>query len=333
MVWMIVVALLVVAALVLAYLSALPAEYQVSRTRLFDQSQQQLFDKIRDFRSWPAWSPWLIHEPDTHLEYSDNCDQQGGYYSWDGRLIGAGRLTHSRFDEPRRIEQQIEFTRPFKSVCQVSFEFRDREGQTELCWSMQGRMPLLFRFMTARTVAMIEKDYDLGLAMLAGHLDSSVAHPRLVFNGATQLQPQQCLCQPFQGDLQAMIATMEAAFPRLVDYVQQHGELSAPPRVAYHRVDMEKMYFVCDMAAPLAAEIAPGEYQLKTLDGGVYYQVTLTGDYQFLELAWYSAMAHVQMLKLKPDSHRPSLEVYENDPRQLTDSNDWITSLYIPIKG
>ncbi|MCW8885460.1 MAG: SRPBCC family protein, partial [Motiliproteus sp.] len=164
MVWIIVIVVLVIGAIGIAYLANLPGEYQISRSRIYDLSPQQLFDKIRDFRSWPQWSPWLIHEPGTHLEYSADCDQEGGYYSWDGQYVGAGKLTHLRFQTPQRIEQEIEFTRPFKSVCQVSFHFTERDEGTELTWSMQGRMPFLFRFMTAKTVAMITKDYDLGLA-------------------------------------------------------------------------------------------------------------------------------------------------------------------------
>lgn len=92
------------------------------------------------------------------------------------------------------------------------------------------------------------------------------------------------------------------------------------------------MQFVCDMAIPVVEEIEPGEYQLKTLGGGRFYKVSVRGDYKFLDLAWYSAMAHVQMLKLKYDKNRASLEVYENDPEQVETSNDVLTTLYIAIK-
>ncbi len=333
MVWIVFVMVLVVIAAGLIWLMSQEADYEVRRSRLFDQDVEQLFDKIRDFRSWPDWSPWLMHEPDTRLEYSDNCDQEGGYYNWDGQRIGAGRLTHVRFERPGKIEQQIQFTRPFKSVCQVSFEFTEKDGSTEVCWSMKGRMPFLFRFMTRKTVAMISQDYDLGLAMLAGQLDPTTDHPRIEFHEQSLLEPRDCLCEGFSGGIEAMQSTMQAGFPRLMEYAQQQGDIMGPPLTVYHHADPEKMQFVCDMAVPVNSDIRPGSYSLKPVGGGSYFRVTLNGNYQFLGLAWYSAMAHVRMLKLKLDRSRPSLEVYENDPREQSDSNEWLTTLYIPVRS
>jgi hypothetical protein len=43
-------------------------------------------------------------------------------------------------------------------------------------------------------------------------------------------------------------------------------------------------------------------------------------------------MSHLRMYKLKQDSARPSLEVYENDPESVTHSNEIRTTLYIPLR-
>ena len=58
----------------------------------------------------------------------------------------------------------------------------------------------------------------------------------------------------------------------------------------------------------------------------------MTGSYDFPELAWYSAMSHIRMLKLKMDASRLSLEVYENDPETVARTNDIRTTLYLPIR-
>jgi len=42
-----------------------------------------------------------------------------------------------------------------------------------------------------------------------------------------------------------------------------------------------------------------GEYALKDLGDGRFYKVCLKGGYEFLESAWYAAIAHLKMLKLK----------------------------------
>ena len=207
----------------LVYLFCLDGKYEVKRTKLINSDIDAAFDKIRDFRSWQDWSPWLIHEPDTKLKFGENCDQEGGYYTWDGNLVGAGMLRHVSFNAPHRIDQQIEFTRPFKSICKVSFEFQEKGNQTAVTWAMCGEMPFLFRFMTRKTVDMISKDYDLGLAMLAGQLDSNAEFPRIYFDGETNLKRKYSLCKNFEGGLAAMESTMKVEFPNLVAHIETNN--------------------------------------------------------------------------------------------------------------
>ena len=77
--------IVILIAIPLIYLATLDGNYKVRRSLEIAAGQQTLFDKIRDFKSWSDWSPWLMHEPDTILAFSDTPDQEGGWYSWDGK--------------------------------------------------------------------------------------------------------------------------------------------------------------------------------------------------------------------------------------------------------
>lgn len=318
---------------VLVYLATLPGEYLVRRSLLMSVDRQAVFDKVRDLRSWKDWSPWLLHEPGTLLQFSDGASREGGSYTWNGQRVGAGKLTHVRFDGLNRIEQRIEFTRPFKSVCDVWWEFDDVNNQTEVTWCMRGRMPFLFRFMTNMTRMMIEKDYDLGLAMLRGQLDPNAERPVISFDGVIEREAQTVLTIPFKGGISSMVTAMERGFPALEYYVAEIGQRPVAPQfAAYYKVDTKSMYFECDMALPVAAETPAGEFERKELGGGRYFRVSVQGSYDFLESAWYSTMSHMRMYKLKQDKSRPTLEVYENDPRETRHSNDVRTTLYVPLR-
>lgn len=317
----------------IVYLATLEGSYTVTESRLINADINTVFDKVADFKSWPDWSPWLIHEPETILQYSDNYQQQGGYYTWDGKMIGAGKLTHESLQKPHVINQRLEFSRPFKSVCQVSFSLAEQQGQTEITWEMRAKMPFLFRFMTRKTKYMISQDYKFGLAMLAGQLDSNAESPHLTFDGTTRLDSIHALSSAFAGDIKEMEKTMQAEFPQLLNFIEhQPGDVAGAPFTAYHKVDLKTMHFICDMAVPVTKEQPAGRYQLKNFGDGRYYKVSLKGSYEFLEQAWNSAHAHVNMLKLKTNPCIPALEVYENDPEQVTHSNDILTTIYIPIK-
>lgn len=325
--------LLIIIVAAVIYLATLDGQYSIRRTQLIDADINVVFDKIKDLKSWTDWSPWLIHEPDTHLEYSENYNQEEGFYTWEGRYIGKGRLTHVKLDQPNAIQQKLEFIKPFKSICDVGFEFSEKAGKTEITWYMDGKMPFLFRFMTEKTRDMISKDYDFGLAMLKGILQADADHPVLTFDGEVTREPVYVLCEGFSGGVKAMEEAMKQGFPKLMNYItEQQGDIISNPLTAYHKSNPKTMQFVCDMAIPVAEGINAGDFQLKTLAGGRFYKVTLKGGYQFLELAWHSAMGHVCMYKLKLDKSRACLEVYENNPELIKECNELITTLYIAIK-
>lgn len=328
------IALAAAAGAVLFYLSRLEGKYVVRRSLSMNVDRQRVFDKVRDFTSWHQWSPWLLHEPDARVEFSEHPEQEGGSYSWDGKRIGAGTLSHMRFEAPALIEQRIAFIRPFRAVNRVWWEFAEQDGRTEVTWGMEGEMPFPLRFMTAMTRQMIAKDYDLGLALLRGVLDPAAERPCLTFLGETVVAPREALTIPFAGPLAAMVAAMQEGFSRLEAHLKQSGgEMTGHPFTAYHKVDPKTMYFECDMAVPVSPASDAGDFARKTLGGGRYFQVQLTGSYDFLELAWFSAMAHVRMRGLKYDRTRPALEVYENDPRAVDGSNAILTTLLVPVKG
>lgn len=326
--------LAVILAIPLLYLATLDGNYTVRRSLEIGASRKTVFDKIRDFKSWADWSPWMMHEPEAALVYSDDPDQAGGWYTWDGRTIGSGKLIHEKFTGEEKIEQRIEFKRPFKSVCRVWWELERKDDSTTLVhWNMAGKMPFLFRFMAKKMPEYIGKDYETGLYLLRGELESGAEVPRLSFIGPVELPDQTALTIHFDGHLDDMKKAMMEGFPRLGNYVDENGITATGfPFCIYHKVDLRKMHFNCDMALPVPAETTSGELDVKTYTGGRYYKTTLQGSYEFLELAWYQAYSHLQMQKIKPESGRAALEMYEVDPAAVSHTNELITSIYIPIK-
>ncbi len=329
--------LIVVAAIIaipLLYLTTQDGRFTVRRSLPIAVAPKAVFDAIRDLRSWPEWSPWLMHEPDTRLTYSDAPDTEGGWYHWDGRLVGAGRLTHERFTGEQRIDQRIEFERPFKSVNRVWWELEaQQDGTTLVHWNMAGRMPFLFRFMAKRIPDIIGKDYLTGLYLLRARLLPDAEAPRIRFEGLQEIPEQTALTLPFEGHIDAMKQAMMEGFPRLGDYVKaQRLTPTGPPFAVYRKIDPRNLHFSGDMAIPVRADTASSEFVVKTVPGGRYYRITLKGSYDFLDLAWHQAYIHLRMLKLKPHHRRASLELYENDPTAVAHSNEIVTSILIPIR-
>jgi hypothetical protein len=313
----------------LVYLACQKGHFHVRRSLEIDATVEAVFDAVLDFKSWPLWSPWLMHEPDTHLDYSEKGDVEGGYYSWNGRVIGAGKVTHLEIRPARAIHQQIEFQRPFKSVNQVNWEFEKIGDRTLVTWEMHGKMPFLWRFMAKRMEPMIARDYELGLALLGGYLNEAMSHPQLDFIGAEDLQQFHYWAIPCNGNLRQLEAARRSSIETLRSSPASRIGLSL---TLYHQFDPLGVQFQAEIAVPISDNTPLSNYRQRSFDGGHYFKMTLQGDLEFLPLAWHALASHCRMHKIKTEPTRPALEIYHQDPAETDDSNQQVTTLFLPIR-
>ena len=315
--------------LTLIYLASLDGSYRIRRSRLIDAPVKQVFATIRDLKTWPEWSPWLLHEPDATITYSKSCSQEGGFYSWDGKLVGAGQLTHLKINPESSIDQQIEFIRPVKSINQMNWYFENNNGATVVEWEMIGSMPFLFRFMKKRIEPMISRDYDLGLALLSGYLLPAAPHPSISFGGTESLDNFQYWSIPFSGNLREMQTIRK---PALIALEAAAGENAGLGLTIYRRIDWRQSHYRGEVAIPVTGSSVQSNYSNRQFNGGNYFKAEVLGDHKFLPLAWYAAFSHCRMHKIKIDKSRPSLEIYHHNPEAIEDSNAIKTTLYVAVK-
>ena len=312
----------------LIYLACQKGRFRVHRSLEIDATVEAAFDAVLDLKSWPLWSPWLMHEPDTHLDYSEKINAEGGHYSWDGKVIGAGRITHLEIRPGRAIHQQMELRRPFKLVNQVDWEFEKVGARTLVTWEMHGKMPLLWRFMAKRMESMIARDYELGLALLGGYLNEAMPHPQLDFIGDEELEQFHYWAIPCNGNLRQLEAARRSNIETLRSSPASRIGLSL---TLYQQFDPLGVQFQAEIAVPISDNTPLSNYRKRNFNGGHYFKMTLHGDLRFLPLAWHALESHCRMHKIKTESTRPALEIYHNDLTQIPDTGACTTALYIPI--
>jgi len=314
----------------LAYLLSQDGRFRVERSLEIAAPARNVFDTVAAFRSWPEWSPWLLHEPDAELDFSDDSNQAGGSYGWNGKYIGAGKITHLELRPNSAIEQQIDFLRPFKARHRVAWSFEDRGGTTLTSWEMSGRMPFLLRFMAARIEPMIGRDYELGLAMLNGFLDDETEHPRLQFDGREELDDFSYWSIPCNGNLRQLEAARDSSLEALIRAAEGKTGLGL---TLYRRFDPKAGQFQAEFAIPVTSETPGSNYTRREFRGGAYFKMTLRGAHRFLPLGWYALYSHCRLLRLHVDRSRPALEIYHSVPADTADSNRITTVLYAPLKA
>lgn len=313
---------------ILIYLATLDGRFQVRREIEIAAPVEAVFAAILDFKSWPAWSPWLMHEADAKIVYSDNYQEEGGFYSWEGKVVGAGKLTHVGIHSGKAIAQEIEFLRPFKSRSQVNWGFENKDDNTLVSWEMAGRMPFLFRFMAKRMEPMIGRDYELGLALLSGYMNADAPHPNIAFSGSEELQEFNYWAIPFSGNLRQLETARRTNIETLEGSAGGQAGLAL---TLYYPFNPEASDYQAEIAVPISDSTPLSNYKRREFSGGRYFKMTLHGDHQFLPLGWHALSSHCRMHKIKFDKTRPALEIYHDDPQQTGDSNQVLTALYLPI--
>lgn len=329
------VAVAAAAVLLLAiYVLVTSGKYTVERKLVIACPPQAVFDQVQDLRSWGKWGPWLMHDPKCKMEYSGEREGENRWYSWDGKVIGAGRLTVVSADAPRRIDQRLEFVRPFKSQCEVYWRFAPVAEGTEVCWGMHGRLPFLFRMLRRRMTQMLEKDYDFGLARLSGLVAPEQPHLRVSFDGVHEFPAVRCFASRFSGGIDGLKEGAPTTFAALVEQAgKSGGKVVGSALTVYRKVRPAKMLFTVDWCLPVSGGEA-GMYAVQTVGGGKYLRTTMRGGYQYLPLVWHQAFSHVRMRGHKYDPKRPALEVYERSRNSAheTDPNLLVTAIYLPVK-
>jgi effector-binding domain-containing protein len=319
---------------VIVYLFTKPGSYRVIETESIDVPIDELFNKLVDLRAWPEWNPWLLHEPDAKLNFSDEERGENSWYEWQGKTIGSGRLSLMALEKPEKIHCRIEFLKPFKSRSSVHFELRaNGENSTQIDWIMQGRMPFLLRFMTQKMARTISRDYRIGLARLNALLNPSANGMELEFIGPVKLPAMNYLASPYEATSSDIAEKIRAGLAELNQFVQAHAVRSSGPTMnLIHEMDQGE-HFIGEVGMPINSATEGSEkITRQSLAGGAFFQVRYIGAYDHMELAWHAAFSHLQMCKLKADTKRPALEIYERPPEQVDNPNYLCTSIYIPLK-
>ena len=313
----------------LIYLFSLDGKFQVKRSLEIAQPRDTVFATIANFKTWPKWSPWLIHETDAIVDFSDNHQEEGGSYRWEGQIIGAGKLLHRKLTPASQIKQQLELLKPFKAVNLVNWEFEARDKNSLVSWEVSGRMPFLLRFMTQKIENTLANDTELGLALLNGYLCPDAPYPVFDFNGTEVLQDFIYWSIPCSGNQRQL----ESARRKNIETLRTAaGGSTALALSLYYHFDPLASHFQAETAIPMGDPAPASNYTRREFHRGRYYKMTLRGGLQFLPLGWHALSSHCRLHKVKYDRSRPALEIYLHDPETLADENQMVSMLYLPVR-
>ena len=304
--------------------------FSISASLEISSSLADIQEKIVDFSTWQQWSPWLLHEPDTQIVLSEDYTKEAGWYQWDGKYVGSGKVQHHKI-ELGYIAQNLTFIKPFKSTAKTYWRIEPNQNNSHtVIWSMDSQMPLAMAFMIPMLKVGIANDYKIGLLRLAQLLSDKAEPFQFQILGEQNIAAIAGVADSIKNsaftDLGPFMATTYAKLNKQI--TEKNGRVTVPAMASYSNVNFKKMSCDCTCIIPTDLKKEPNEHS--TLPGQ-YFRFQFTGDYQYMKLAWYMAYTHLRMIKRKTNNKAPALEIYQQ-MKSSTEGTLAVTELLIAVK-
>lgn len=317
---------------VLVYMARYSGRVRVTHTRTFHSTIGEVYAKVADFRHWGEWSPWLEHEPDAIVTLSDKTDSEGSKYTWHGTRSGAGLIEHVRMAGRERIEQRMGFKHPFRIRCRSHWQFAERAGETEVTWSMNGRVAFPVRAFAQTVQGIMALDCRYGMDRLARLVEPADAPSySLSYLGVRDIPATRYVYRTYEGPINGLSAAASKNFAKLRQDLASYGiQPSGEPIAVYVKTNIKRRTTACFFGIPIPDYNDVG-LPTRILPAQQAYVICLQGSYTGLEVAWYQAMQRMRIEDIPPDPRVPPFERYLNDPGTVPENNQ-ATELHIAVR-
>lgn len=302
----------------------------VEKSIQIDASPEKVFAKINDFHHWPAWSPWLIAEPEAKVTVAAD----GKSYSWEGQRVGSGEMAILSETPNQSLSCDLTFLKPWKSTAKTNFNLKPVGSGTEVSWSMDSSLPFFMFFMKKSMIAYIGSDYDRGLSMLKDLVEKNNVPSKLDFKGEEAYPGCKYVGIRTVTTADKIGPQMESDFGKLRDFISEH-KLESSHRLfsIYHKWDMVSGTVAYTVGVPLAEvpkELPAGfiEAQIPSVP---VYTLRHTGSYRHLGNAWSTMYMMQRNKEIKLIKKVHPFETYVNNPAEVAEE-DLITEIHFAVR-
>ena len=275
---------------------------------------EEIYGYLKDLKRWREWSPWLVCEEDCELEFSKDGKQ---WYGWDGKYVGAGKMSLKNAVKNESLEYFLEFLRPWKSKAQTQLNLRGSQNGVSVEWCMQGSVPWFMWWMRPTMVRMIRMNYERGLSMLKEKLETGEVDSRLEYSANEAFPARAYIGIKRACSMNEFEERMGSDFKKLTSVVKEKGIEVTEFFSVYEVWNLGKGEVVYTVCAGVDGEVeVPDGFVLGLREACDAFVVKHTGGYHHLGNAWAAGMVRAQS---KPPLFKQSkkvmpFEIYDCQP-------------------
>lgn len=156
--------------LILILVVIAPKTYNVSRSIEINQPKDVVFAHLKSLKKQNEWSPWAKRDPNMQERFTGTDGEVGAINHWNGnRQVGQGEQEITKIVEGERVESQLRFLKPFKSISDA-YLVTESVGadRTKVTWGFSGqnKFPMNIMMMFMSMDKAVGKDFEEGLSNL-----------------------------------------------------------------------------------------------------------------------------------------------------------------------
>lgn len=153
----------------------LKKEHYVNREIIINAPQQKVFDFLKLLKNQDKFNKWAKTDPDRKWEYKGIDGTVGFIIYWNGdKNAGEGEKEIMNIIEGKRIETQIRFVRPMKTIANVTMETESlSDNQTKVNLINSGTLKYPMNLFIPMAEKKFPKDMDNSLVNLKNILENN----------------------------------------------------------------------------------------------------------------------------------------------------------------
>jgi Polyketide cyclase / dehydrase and lipid transport len=159
----------IIAALLVAGLF-IPKGMKATREIIINKPNAEVFNYIKQLKNQDNYSKWGSMDPNMKKEYRGTDATPGFVSAWEGnKKVGAGEQEIKGIVEGSRLDTELRFIKPFKSIAQSSMTTEAiNDTSTKVSWGFEGSMnyPLNVMKLFMNMEKAIGNDFAIGLSNL-----------------------------------------------------------------------------------------------------------------------------------------------------------------------
>jgi hypothetical protein len=155
----------------------LPRQWHVERTVVIKAGPEHIYPLVNDLKEWQSWAAWNKDmDPQVKWEYGGPASGVGAWWSWDGPVMGHGKMTIVKSDMATGVwvDEMIETDDGVNAKGSLTWT---KEGEdTKVKWVDEGTLPpVIGGYAVSMIETMLGDNFQVGLDKLKAQAEKRQA--------------------------------------------------------------------------------------------------------------------------------------------------------------